>query len=248
MTHIADHWVAHTRDGERGLLELERATWLWVRLERAFPDALSCVLMPEHLHLMTPPGMRAPLRRLLTSYTTRFGVRFDLADPEPANSPSIAARMMRYGFFNPYRAGLVGDPWQWRWSTLRDLGSACHPVWTDLSSVAAVLELTPRQALHRLTTSADYDAPEPRKVVPMVASIDGVTVAVGAALRQGASAVQRTAGRRLVVHACYEIGAPDPRRLASDLGCTLRTVQRLRREAAPGLDAVLQCLADPRLR
>ena len=80
--------------------------------------------MPEHLHLVTPPGMRDPLRRVLTAYTTRFGTRFDLADPEPGNSPAIVARQMRYGFFNPVRAGLTDDPWRWRWSTLRDLGRA----------------------------------------------------------------------------------------------------------------------------
>ena len=230
------------------MLEPERATWLWVRLERAFPDALSCVLMPEHLHLETPPGKREPLRRLLNTYTKRFGVRFDLPDPEPGNSPAIVSRQMRYGFFNPQRAGLVDDPWRWRWSTLRDLGRACHPVWTDLPSVASVLELTPRQALHRLTTLGDYDAPEPCRVKPVVASLDGVTAAVAAALREDDTVVRRAAGRRLAIRVCYEIGAPDPQRLAAGLGCSLRTVQRARREAAPGLDAVLRCLADPRLR
>lgn len=110
------------------MVEPARARWLWERLRRALPDALSCVLMREHLHLTAPPGRGEPLRFVLIGYRRKFGVALDLLEPEPANSAAILFRQIRYGYFNPRREGLVTDPWSWRWSTLRDLGGACDPV------------------------------------------------------------------------------------------------------------------------
>lgn len=230
------------------MVEQEHASWLWERLSLALPRAHSCVLMPEHLHTVAPPGGGEGFRRVLTGYTRRYGVRFDIEDPEPGNSPAIVMRQIRYGYFNPQRAGLIQDPWCWRWSTLRDLGGACHPVWTDLGSVASVLRLPPRQALHQLTTVADCAAPPLRAPTVAVASIGAVVGATAAALRCSEEEVAgRVAGRRLVVQACYEIGMPNPAEIAAALGCSVRTVHRARQPREPGLDAVLTCLADPRL-
>ena len=183
MSTVAEHWVAHTRGGDRGLVEPERASWLWERLRRALPQALSCVLMPTHVHLEARPGRGKSFRDALDGYTRKFGVRLDLADPEPANSVPIMFRQIRYGVFNPYRDGLVDDPWRWPWSTLRDLGGACVTTWTPLPHVASALHLPPRVALQRLTTIADFQAPLPATPSLLVASVDAVRVAVAAALR-----------------------------------------------------------------
>ena len=65
---------------------------------------------------------------MLTGYTVRFGVRFDVLAPQPAASDPIAFRMLRYVLLNPVRDGLVVDPWCWPWSTLRDLENLSQPV------------------------------------------------------------------------------------------------------------------------
>jgi hypothetical protein len=230
------------------LVEPERASWLWGRLKRAFGDASSCVLMPAHVHLETPEGRRDALQHVLTGYTRRFGVRFDILDPEPANSPAIAARQIRYQYFNPMREGLVTDPFCWPWSTLRDLVGACHPTWTDLPSIASMLQLPPQVALRRLTNTADYAAPPPSAELPLVASRAGVIAAVGSALRLPPNEVIASpTGRRLVVQASCVIGEPSPARLADVLGCNERTIRRARQPRDPALDAVLRCMAEPRL-
>ncbi len=137
---VADHLIAHTRGGARSLLEHTNASWLWTRLRAGFPDALSCELMPDHIHLVAPPGRRTRFVRVLAMFTARFGVRFDVL-VEIANTADIAARMIRYGFHNPVRDALVSDPYAWRWSTLRDLVGATHPIWTPLQRVADALRL-----------------------------------------------------------------------------------------------------------
>ena len=43
------HLVAHTLRGSASLGAASVAPIVWAALRRAFPDALACVLMPEHL-------------------------------------------------------------------------------------------------------------------------------------------------------------------------------------------------------
>ena len=122
---VAEHLIATTRRGAR--LRTHHAQWLWHRLRVMLPAVLSCVLMPDHIHLMSLPGCVMRFRRVLNSFTARFKIQFDVLEPELANSVAIAQRMMRYGYFNPVHAGLVDDPWRWPWSTLRDLVGAAYP-------------------------------------------------------------------------------------------------------------------------
>jgi len=125
---IAEHLVATTRRRIRTLTVYEQAIWLWVHVLSAVPQALSLVLMPDHLHLVALPGAGAKLRKTLNGFTCAFGVALDLNTPEAATTRAIAARQIRYGFLNPVRAGLVSDPWSWPWSTLHDLAGAVDPV------------------------------------------------------------------------------------------------------------------------
>lgn len=246
---IAEHLVASTRGRDRSLIWPERAGWLWGRLRDGFPDALSCLVMPDHLHLVTPPGGRPRLRRILASFTVRFGVRFDVLDPEPANSPAIAGRAIRYGLFNPVRGGLTDDPWEWPWSTLRDLVGAAVPVWTPLSRVASTLGLSPSAALRGLTRLADHRPRLPKPVRVAAMSIDAVCGAVRSALRlTRGDELTKPLPRKLIVQACFEVGSPSPGALAARLGCSVRSIHRDRTPRQVELDAVLLCLSDDRLR
>jgi hypothetical protein len=246
---VAEHLVATTRRRDRSLVEPERAAWLWGRLQRALGVVLSCVLMPDHLHLVAEPGWHRRLCEVLAGFTRRYGVGFDVLSPQPAHSRAIAGRVVRYGFFNPLRANLVGDPWSWPWSTLRDLGGAVFPAWTPLPVIAQRLGETPDAALRALTTVANHRAPLPRRRRVCVATTDGLIAAVASALRTPAhQATGSPLGRRLVVQTAYDISTPHAGRLADQLGCSERTVHRLRAPRHPALDAVSLCLSDPRLR
>ncbi len=245
----AEHLVAHTRGGARSLVDPDEAPWLWTRMQRGVPTALSCTLMPDHVHVVAPPGQLERFRWTLSAFTVRFGVRFDLLPPEPANSPAITMRMIRYGFFNPVREGLVDDPWSWRFSTLRDLGGAAHPVWTEPARVATAIGAPSARLLAELTTTADHRATAPQPNARLVASTDALRAAVAAALRWSDEQVRSSVvGRRLVVQAAHAIATPCARMLAAELDCCDRTIRRARAPRHAGLDAVLLCLSDARLR
>jgi hypothetical protein len=248
MSKIAEHLVATTRNRDRSLLEPERASWLWTHLQAGFPDALSCVFMPDHLHLVAAPHGEARFRRVLTAFTQCFAVKFDILDPEPANSPAIVGRMIRYGLFNPTRANLIDDPFAWTWSTLRDLVGACHPVWTPLSRVASTLRLSSQLTLRTLTTVDGHSYAPPTLQSLPTAGVAQVRLAVRSALRIVTPITTLSATeRRLVVETCFHIGAPRVDEIAAQLGCSVRSIHRDRATHHPALDAVLLCLTDPRL-
>lgn len=245
---IVEHYTARTRGGARCLLEPDQARWLWDRLRHNFPSALACVLMPDHLHLVARSGERTRLVRVLAAFTVRFGVRFDVIG-QPANTTAIATRAMRYVFLNPVRAGLVDDPWKWRWSTLRDLAGAAYPLWTALDEVASVVAIQPMRLLDDIASDANARSMPPRRVPIGAASIDALRASVAAALRWPDDAVcERWEARRLVVQAHHAIAQPGIRKLAKALGRSERTIRRDRAARSDALDAVLVCLCDSRLR
>jgi hypothetical protein len=171
-----------------------------------------------------------------------------MLDPEPANSLAILQRMMRYGFYNGVRAGVVDDPWSWRWSTLRDLGGAAYTIWTPLSTIAKAFGQAPIQVLRVLTTLGDHRPPLPSRRRPQVATVRAIRSATASALRITLDSTLATVqSRRLVVQACDAIAPMSARRLGAALELCERTIYRLRDTRAPGLQAVLACLADARL-
>lgn len=243
-----EHLVAHTRGGDRSLAGGERARWLWARLRAACPAALAMVLMPDHVHLVGPAGLLARLRAVLSAFTARFGVRFDLLPPQPAHSRAIALRMVRYVLLNPVREGLVDDPWSWPWSTLRDLGGAVASAWTHPREVARALGLPPAQLVRRLTRTADAEFRAPEVTPIATVTLDAARAAAASALRVPFEwTASEPHPRRVVIQLLYEIGEPKPSRLAIDLGCTIRTIQRGRQPRDPALAAARLCLGDPRL-
>jgi hypothetical protein len=243
---LAEHLIARTRGGDRSLISPERASWLWHRLRREIPSALSNVIMPDHPHLVAPPGCLPCFRRVLTGFTVKFGVRFEIHAPEPAHTAAIAGRMIRYGFFNPVRAGLVVDPWAWPWSTLRDLGGASYPAWVTLAALGRALGRSPGRLMQGLATLGDHAARTPRRAIIAVATTQTLRAAVASALRVPFDlTLTHRIARRLVVQTSYQIAHPNPRSLALELGCSTSTIHRT--SLHPGLDAVLLCLSDPRL-
>jgi hypothetical protein len=205
--------------------------------------------MPDHIHLVAPPGMRARVIRVLAAFAARFGVRFDVLPAQPAASEAIAMRMLRYVFFNPVREGLVDDPWMWRWSTLRDLGGAVHEPWTPADRLARRLRKSPKTLLSAVTTTADHRPSPPGPPDVDVASVDAIRRAVAAALRIDSSdVITSRPGRRLTVQACYALGSPRTHTLAQRLHLADRTIRGLRTPQHPALPTVLLCLSDPRLR
>jgi hypothetical protein len=244
---IAEHLVATTREGDRSLTWPERAGWLWARLRAGLPEALSCVVMPDHVHLVVLPGRRLRLQHILGGFTARFGVRFDVMTPQSAHSVAIAGRMIRYGFFNPPRARLTDDPFAWPWSTLRDLVGASEPIWTPLSSVASTLRLSAEATLRGLTTIRGAMSSRPRPTPILSTSVEAVLQAARSVLRETQPAGISTTLRRLVVQASFEIGSPRVGRLATALRCSVRSIHRDRGARHPAVDAVLLALGDARL-
>lgn len=245
---IGEHLVATTRGGERALVRPQYAGWLWERLRAGLPDACSLVLMPDHVHLVAPPGRRPRLRRILAAFTVRFGVRFDVLEPQPATSVAILGRMMRYGFFNPIRAGLTDDPFAWPWSTLRDLVGAAAPIWTPLSRIASTLRQSTAATMRGLTAIGGVPGRLPHLRPVQAASILEVRGAVRSALWIVGDEIT-AAERRLTVQACFEIGSPRVAELAVELGCSVRSIHRDKTaDRTSALTAVLLCLGDPRLR
>ena len=245
---VAEHLIAHTRGGARGLLDHAQASWLWARLRAGFPEAFSLVLMPDHMHLVAPPGGHARFVRVLAMFAARFGVRFDVI-VERANTAEIAMRMMRYGFHNPVRDGLVGDPYAWRWSTLRDLVGAAHPIWTHGPRIARVLGVKEGQLVQRVTHIGDLRPRRPELVPPAAVGLSALRDATAAALRMDdVGLTTNVLARQLVVQAAYDVGIPDAAQLSAAVGSSRRTIRRVRAQRHPALPAVLLCLGDPRLR
>lgn len=246
---VAEHIVVSTRFRVRSLTTQAQGWWLFEHLGRALRQIWSLVLMPDHLHLVVAPGQLDTLRAVLAGFTQVFGVRMDIEESVPAHTPAIAGRQMRYGFGNPVRAGLVQDPWEWPWSTLRDLGGAAYPVLTSLGEAAGRLGLPEERALQTLTGFADLRVAPPEEGLPVVACRAGIEAAVAAALRFDPRACfDHALGRRLAIQALLSLGMPSGRWLAELLGCSTAAVRRLRNPPHPAVTAVLRCLADSRLR
>lgn len=205
--------------------------------------------MPDHVHALARPGAEEAFRRMLIGFTVRFGVRFDVLPPEPANSPAIAMRQARYILFNGVRGGHVNDPFELPWSTLRDLVGATWPIWTPAPMLARVLRIPPSRLVPALLNLADYRIEIPRREPVTVASLDALRAAAASTLRiPYRDTLTHTESRRLIIQAHYEIATPTATHLARELGCSTRTVHRSRAPRSPALDAFLLCLGDPRLR
>lgn len=107
---------------------------------------LAWCLMPNHVHLVLKPDAEHALRAVMSSVHTRYAQRINrreqlsghLFQDRFRSYPMDDAHLMiavRYVENNPVKAGLVGAPEEWRWSSARaHLGLGCDPL-TDVSAI-----------------------------------------------------------------------------------------------------------------
>lgn len=252
------HIVAHTRGGYRDVAGWESAHWLWWRIRRVFPDAVSNKLMPEHTHTVAPcDELRlAAFRRVLQHHGRLFGTRWDVATPTPCHSRTILRRMVRYNYLNAVRRNLVTDPLLWPWCTLRDALGLVDDPWAGASTIRKVLGYTPAQ-LWKYTTDHDLcrglRAPvlrAPNSDVPFASNLSAVAAACASAMRCAPGSRQRKGHpmRATFVGLALDIGNPPLDALAAECNLSLRAVHHLRRRADPVIvGRAKRCLLDPRL-
>lgn len=132
-----DHLVAHALPGTLLFRTHTEARTLFDLVAAVFPDAAAFCLMPDHAHIVGPPGSGARLPRVTSAYArwrnAHRGASGGAWSPAPRADPLPDAlhlrRTLRYVHLNPCRAGLTTDPLAWPWSTHRDAtGFAVPPV------------------------------------------------------------------------------------------------------------------------
>lgn len=247
----------------------EVAHWLWPRLQRSYPLALGCVLMPNHLHLVTPARCADAARRTLAALLgalarsggVRRGIRFEPVPPVLLqDDPLTIARQTRYAALNPLRRGLVTDPLAWEWSTHRDVVGAVARPWVTAPRLADALGRA-REGFarwwHRYVARED-DAADDATTFPLpapftrfaAAPLEDVARAVAHSMRAGVADVHRRGPvRDLFLVVAPLVGWDWPALLADYCDITPRAVQKsFHRQPPVAIEAALLCLGDPRLR
>jgi hypothetical protein len=130
------HCVARAQFGQRPFLNRSHNRDLWRRLVRVFPGGAACVLMPNHIHLLTEGNsltLNRRLARVLSFWCKRHGYVGMDPLPKPVLIPDQfhLLRQIRYVHLNPCRASLCDDPLRWEWSTHRDWVGAVVTPWPD---------------------------------------------------------------------------------------------------------------------
>lgn len=246
---IAEHWTVHTRGGWNDAVEPASASWLWAHLRAHFPAAYANTLMPDHLHLV-PPGRSDPdlLRRILQGHARRFGARWSITRCEPVHTARILERTCRYAARNADRAGLVDDPLEWPWSTLRDMLGATVDPWTPIERIAKAVRRRPDQVVSYCLDGAPDPTRQPLGLI--VAPLAAIAEAAAAATRATPDEIRRPGPTRaLFLALARDVGGARACDLAEACGITERTIRRLDGTvSSEALAAARRCLGDPRLR
>lgn len=257
------HLVARAYHLPVTLVDEEVAHWLWPRLQRRFPLALACVLMPNHSHLVTPASsvesVQHELSALLGSMARSGGVRQEIRfEPLPPvlldDDPVKLARQVRYAALNPQRAGLSRDPLAWLWSTHRDaVGMVARP-WVTADRLAASLGRPHEdfaRTWHEYVAREDgilLDAralPTPAAPTPFAAyPLEAVADAVAQSMRARVTDIrQRGPVRDLFLVVAPLVGWTSSSLLARYCDVTPRSVQRSFLRPPPvAIEAALLCL------
>ncbi|HHH31679.1 MAG TPA: hypothetical protein ENK57_25480, partial [Polyangiaceae bacterium] len=214
-TNTFVHVTVRTRRCRVLLTSPELAPWLWRRLRRSFPHALAAVLMPGHIHVLTPAVSESEARRKLGAIVS--GLRRSrhpgaANEWEPASSrgtfadPTKIRRQIRYIVLNPSRAGLVRCPSEWLWSTHREVLGAVRDPWVTAQAVATALGTSTRgfAARHHRYVSGDPSVavagtpvPTPHDGTPTTYSLAEACAASVAAVRGAPDALTRLAHHEL---------------------------------------------------
>ncbi len=261
------HVVARAARPSANLCDPQVAPLLWAALRRAFPAALACVLMPDHLHIIVRARSPAEARKRLGAVLSglRRSARARAIHWQRVPPPAViadlqhAARQVRYAALNPCRRGLAADPLGWLWSTHRDvLGAVVDPWVTGTRLAEALARDGPGfAASHHRYVSGDPSVDPTGTPAPTPLSLDAlpfesladVLAAVAAAARgHPADVCRRSAVRELFVSVARWAHGADTARLSAITGLSPRSVRRRPLPTDAELQAVRMCLGDARLR
>lgn len=258
-----NHWTVRTCTPYTPFNQFELASWTWRLLKDLFPNAISAVLMPNHLHLILPTGNhRSKIEGVLAPISKRTQIQ-NLWQPIPP--PTIIPdrhhlkRQIRYVALNPCRAKLCTDPLEWHWSTYRDvMGAAAFP-WTTSSQLIQLLQEREKDFRVRFHAyvSGDPSVAVEGTTAPLAAlskstpeeSIIAILEAAAASLKLPASEVRRKALLRpMFIHLAWRQGWNNTKVISEICNVTPRSVQYILKQKTPhGMNAAALCLGDPRL-
>ena len=262
-----NHWTVRTSTPHEPFRQFEFASWTWTLLKEKFPEALSAVLMPNHIHLILPCENEKKVISKITGILSPISRQSQIQRlwqpiPPPSSIPDRhhLKRQIRYVALNPCRARLCKDPLEWYWSTYRDVMGASISPWVQSSQIAQVFQESQKDFRVRFHSYVSGDpsvaiegtpAPQPAKpkVLPEE-SIIAILEAAAAALRLPHAEVRRkTSLRPLFVHLARHQGWKQTQVLSKICNVTPRAIQLLLKQDPPReLAAGALCLGDPRLR
>lgn len=250
------HFVLRAREGTLLWHTWREAAALWQRVAAAAPGAAAICVMPDHVHVLHPRDIRAPLlgaaRRYARWRNTRRGERGAVFRPLGAAVIAAGAvkrrRDERYIHLNPCRAGLVSDPLAWPFSTHRDA--------VGLAVGAARPAAPDPVAYHRYVSGDPHVAvsgTELPEVTPWVgaseAALVRVEAAVSALTRTPAPGLRRRGpARTLLIRAARTLTTASAPEIAAFVGVTARTVHKTARHYDHAVALVDRVLGDPRFR
>jgi hypothetical protein len=146
---------ATARSGDRPLESPPAAAASWMQLRRAFTHVRACVLLPDAVHLVVavddPVEARATFERVLRTTLSRSTAPAHWNPIPPALTLQCTAeleRAIRSTVLAPCRANLVCDPFDWMWTTLRDVVGHVADPWLTPEALADALGC-PRQGFAR---------------------------------------------------------------------------------------------------
>ena len=261
-----NHWVARANTPFEPFKNFEDCRRTWTSLTGVFPELLSAVLMPNHVHLLLPRGSPAALSRLggvlgaVSKWTKRNQLWQVIPAPIEIPDRQHLRRQIRYLALNPCRKQLCSDPLEWYWSTYREVVGATVEGGERSARLANALGESSKGFAVRFHGYVSGDpsvrvdgTPYPERTIPgewAQHSITEILAASAAALRLLHSDVEKSGSLRILfIHSAYRHGWRQPSLLAKICKCSRRSIHRILNDPIPiGIEATDLCLGDSRLR
>ncbi len=261
------HWVIRASTPRKPFLHFESSRIAWTRLKVLFPNLLSAVLMPNHLHIILPNSKKdEEIRRKMRGFLGGMSKSLKIKNlwqivPPPAEIPDQfhLRRQVRYIALNPCRKKLCSDPLEWYWSTYREvIGATVEKPSVDLAQSLGDSQKNFQIRFHNYVSGdpsvniAGTKYPQP--AVPKTLAecgIGEILAAAASALRISPHEIKkdRAALRQLFIHLAYRHKWQQISLLAQICGMSPRGVHYILNQEAPeGMSAAELCLGDCRLR
>lgn len=259
-----NHWVVRASSPYKPFNHFESARRTWFGIQDLFPELISAVLMPNHLHVILPKSARFihPISGLLSGISRREKLKkLWQPIPEPSHISDLfhLRRQVRYVALNPCRKKLCADPLEWHWSTYREVMGATLEQ-RNATQLAQILGESNKNFKVRFHAYVSGDpsvsvggTPFPHLAVPKAwatESIGAILDSASSALRLQPREIQNNSAlRALFVHSAYRHGWKQPQLLAQMCGISPRAIRLILKRPTPlGIEAVDLCLGDIRLR